>query len=151
MRLTESRLKKLILEELNQLKEAPSGPTDEELEVGKKLADPNNPVGQMIFKMLDRDPKVQAALKNSMQENSLNEKEGYGKVAGQAAVLGGMGLAAANAETVKAAGWSAALEAAPAIESAIASMGLPATAAIASIIVGYLLYKTVSSGKNTEK
>ena len=148
MKLTKNLIKKLIHEELNYLKEEThSEPSDEEIEAGKKLADPDNPVGRMIFKMLDQDPSVQAALKSAMKESNLSETEGFGNVARQAAVLGGMGLAAANAEAIKMAGWSAATKAAPAIKAAVLAMGLPATAAVGSIIVGYLLYKTVTGGK----
>ena len=141
--------------------------TDQDMKAGKDLAD--SPVGNLIFTELDKDPNVQAALQNAMNEfeketkNTASEKlpmkedgfesgpttrvrppkDAFGNVGGQAAVVGGVLGAAAVSEAATIAFWTGVLtkSLAPAAAGVLTALGIGAGGMAAGALVGYLIYK----------
>ena len=151
MKLTTSQLKKIIKEELQKFQEESENLyennieiTDEDVKTGAELV--NSPVGNLIFKALDDDPKVQQALQQAQAkmttQQEATERE-FGDVGGQYAVAGGaLGLGAV-AQSAQMAFWTGVLTKSlgPAAAGVLTALGIGTGGIAAGALVGYLIYR----------
>lgn len=140
MKITNQQLRRIIKEELeNVVKEEKSSKiTSDDIQAGKELQ--NTPIGNVIFKNLDKDPKVQKALK--LVKQKMNEEE-EPNVGAQYATIGGAGGVAAASQSVSTAFWTGAMtkSLAPAVLGALKAIGLGTGAMAGGALAGYLIYK----------
>ena len=142
MKLTTKTLKKIIKEELETvLHEAEEQKVQQAVDVGEDMVD--TPVGDVVFKALDNDPKFQAALKQAMSQMNEEENMGMGDVGGQYAAVGGMAGMAAAAKPMQVAFWSGVLtkSLAPAALGVLKAIGIASGGLALGAVAGYLIYK----------
>ena len=147
MKLTTEQLKQIIKEELENIEEEyvlheELKVTKQDIEAGSALVD--SPVGDMIFKALDKDPKVQKALQNI--QGQLDEQgggEGYGNVGGQFGVMGAVGGAAAVNTKANVAFWGGVVTKSlgPAALGTLKALGIFGGGMAAGALIGYLMYR----------
>tara|TARA_Y100000592_G_scaffold77360_1_gene121332 strand:- start:1190 stop:1660 length:471 start_codon:yes stop_codon:yes gene_type:complete len=140
MKITNEQLRRIIKEELENVvqEEKNSKITSDDIQAGKELQ--NTPIGNVIFKSLDKNPKVQKALK--LVKQKMNEEE-EPNVAGQYAMIGGTGGTAAAATSISSAFWTGAATKSltPAILGALKAIGIGTGAFAGGALAGYLIYK----------
>ena len=140
MKITNQQLRKIIKEELENVvqEEKSSKITSDDIQAGKELQ--NTPIGNVIFKNLDKDPKVQKALK--LVKQKMNEEE-EPNAAGQYAMIGAAGGMAAASQSASTAFWTGAVTKSltPAILGALKAIGLGTGAMAGGALAGYLIYK----------
>ncbi len=154
MKITKKQLNQIIKEEINRTifeNETGGGEVSpEHVEMGQQMQD--TPVGKIVFDALDRDPKVQAALKKALgavQEGKDGEG-GDGKGQYQAmGAIGGLGAAQNQIAQTMYSGLDTgglgdiALEVGPAAMGILQAAGMGVGAAAMGALVGYLIYKGV--------
>ena len=168
MKLTKTKLKKIIKEELDTvLHEAAeeAKAAEEAIEIGKDMI--GTPVGNVVFKALDDDPEFQEALQQAMsqmnegtgpnyetadqiRQRSLaastriaGQPEGEGNVPGQYMALGGMAGAATAAPAIQTAFWGGVLTKSlgPAALGVLKAVGIGVPAIALGAVAAYLIYK----------
>jgi hypothetical protein len=147
MKVTRAQLKQIIKEELDNVlaEENSLKLSDSDVEAGEKMQD--TPIGNVIFKALDKDPKVQKALEAAMKAASkqLSEENdpSFGNVGGQYATLGGLAGAATQSTPAAMAVFGGLLSksAVPAIVGVLKGMGLVSLGMGGGALAGYLIYK----------
>ena len=138
MKLTTKKLKVIIKEELDTvLHEAESQKIKKAVDVGEDMV--GTPVGDVVFKALDNDPKFQAALKQAMSQ--INEED----VGGQFAAMGGVGGLAATSTKASTAMWAGLMtkSLAPAALGVLKAVGIASGGLALGAVAGYLIYKGV--------
>ncbi len=105
MRLTKQQIKQIIKEELEQIVSEEQEPkiSPEDVEIGKGLCK-TTPVGNYLFKQMDKNPDIQAAIQSiqqQMKEEVRPKDDIGGNAPGQAAVLGAMGGMATAADPIR--------------------------------------------------
>ena len=142
MKPTKAQVTRMIKEEMETvLHEAEEQKVQQAVAVGKDMVD--TPVGDIVFKALDNDPKFQAALKQAISQMNEEENMGMGDVGGQYAAVGGMAGMAAAAKPMQAAFWSGVLtkSLAPAALGVLKAIGIASGGLALGAVAGYLVYK----------
>ena len=147
MRITKQKLQQIIKEELEQIVSEEQEPkiSPEDIEIGKDMQ--NTPVGNYLFKQMDKDPDIQAAIQSIQQQMKEGARPkddmGMGNVPGQYTALGGLAGLATAADPIKMAVFSGALSGSAklAILGILKGAGLAATGLVGGALAGYLIYK----------
>ena len=146
MKLTKQQIKQIIKEELEQIVSEEQEPkiSPEDVEIGKDMQ--NTPVGNYLFKQMDKNPDIQAAIQSiqqQMKEEVRPKDDIGGNSPGQAAALGAMGGMATVADPIRMAIFSGLLsgKAKLAIIGILKGAGLAATGIASGALAGYLIYK----------
>ena len=146
MKITKQQLKQIIKEELEQtvLEEQEPKISSEDVEIGKALQ--NSPVGNYLFKQMDKNPDIQAAIQSiqqQMKEEVRPKDDIGGDSLGQATMLGAMGGMATVADPIRMAVFSGLLsgKSGLAIMGILKGAGLAATGIASGALAGYLIYK----------
>jgi hypothetical protein len=140
MKITNKQLKQIIKEEVDKVmkEEQSSKISSTDIKVGKEMQ--NTPIGNAIFKNLDKDPEVQKALEQLKQQMNEEDEPNAGAQYGMMGLVGG----AANAALPFRAALFSGLEAGalkPAIVGALKALGIIVPQMIGGALVGYLIYK----------
>lgn len=147
MKLTTAKLKQMIKEELDNVvtEQQDVKITDADLEAGKEMQ--NTPIGNAVFKALDKDPKVQQAIEK--MSGMLNEEN----VGGQYAMMGGLAGATTVGTEISAAMWTGLLSktGSGALMGALKALGIAAPAIAGGMLAGYLIYKLGSAAIEASK
>ena len=161
MKLTKSKLKQIIEEELRKLpleeKETPKIDS-KDIQQAKKLA--NSKIGQSIFDQLEKNPRVQKALEKIMadqkisQQLSEEEVELGGAEGAATGALGTMGVASGLAmgglyQSLLASAAGKVLVAA--VGTTLAGSGLAIGALITPIAIGILIDKMAAKKRTTQE
>ena len=135
MRITAEQLKRIIKEELDDLQENEMEVTNKDIQAGKELV--GSPIGDVIFKALDQDPKVQKALQSI--QSQMNEED----VGGQFGAMGGAIGGASVATKGNVALWSGLITKSlgPAALGTLKALGIWGGGITVGALVGYLIYK----------
>ena len=146
MRITKQKLQQIIKEELEQIVSEEQEPkiSPEDIEIGKDMQ--NTPVGNYLFKQMDKNPDIQAAIQSiqqQMKEEVRPKDDIGGNAPGQAAVLGAMGGMATAADPIRMAIFSGLLsgKAKLAIIGILKGAGLGVAGIAGGALAGYLIYK----------
>jgi len=152
VKLTKSRLQQIIKEEFDStLHEDADQTTEKAIQTGKEMV--GTPVGDLVFKALDNDPRFQKALEQATTQMNEYGSSGPGNLGGQSAAVGAMAGGVAAAPAMQTAFWGGVLSKslAPAALGVLKAIGLGTGAAGMGAIAGYLIYKGIMKVADLQK